>query len=46
LEREWRALFPYAWVDFYRFLLGWAPGYADNDGYSERLTRDVIAALG
>ncbi len=43
LEREWRGLFPLAWVDFYRFLLGWAPGQYDADPYSERLTRDVLA---
>jgi thiamine kinase-like enzyme len=45
LELEWRALFPLAWVDFYRFLLGWAPGQYDRDPYSERLTREVLAAL-
>jgi hypothetical protein len=45
LEREWRALFPLAWVDFYRFLLGWAPGQFDRDPYSERLTREVLATL-
>lgn len=45
IEREWRALFPLAWVDFYRFLLGWAPGQFDRDPYSERLTRDVLAGL-
>jgi hypothetical protein len=42
LEREWRALFPLAWVDFYRFLLGWAPGQYDRDPYSEELTREVL----
>jgi Ecdysteroid kinase-like family len=45
LEREWRALFPLAWVDFYRFLLGWAPGQFDHDPYSEQLTREVLARL-
>ena len=45
LEREWRALFPWAWVDFQRFLLGWAPGYAAGDRYSERLTHEVLAQL-
>jgi aminoglycoside phosphotransferase (APT) family kinase protein len=45
LEREWRELFPLAWVDFYRFLLGWAPGQFDDDPYSERLTREVLDAL-
>ena len=45
LEREWRGLFPLAWVDFYRFLLGWAPGQFDGDPYSERLTREVLASF-
>jgi Phosphotransferase enzyme family len=43
VEQEWRALFPLAWVDFYRFFLGWAPGEASRDAYSERLTREVLA---
>jgi hypothetical protein len=45
LEREWRELFPLAWVDFYRFLLGWAPGQFDDDPYSEQLTREVSSTL-
>ena len=45
LEHEWRELFPLAWVDFYRFLLGWAPGQFDRDPYSERLTREVLASF-
>jgi hypothetical protein len=35
LEREWRALFPWAWADFHRFLLGWAPEYAASDSYGK-----------
>lgn len=45
LEREWRELFPLAWVDFYRFLLGWAPGQYDRDPYSEELTAQVLDRL-
>ncbi len=41
LEREWRELFPLAWVDFYRFLLGWA-GEGSRDAFSERLTHEVL----
>ncbi len=47
LEQEWRELFSWAWVDFYRFLLGWAAGdeYAAGDGYSEQLTRDLLTRI-
>ena len=42
VEREWRELFPFAWVDFYRFLQGWAPGRYDPDPFSERLVGQVL----
>ena len=42
LEREWRELFPLAWVDFYRFVLGWAPGECDPDAFSDDLARQVL----
>ncbi len=45
VETEWRALYPFARVDFHRFLLGWAPGSYDDDPYANRLTREVLAAL-
>lgn len=45
LEREWRALFPLAWVDFYRFLLGWAAESLGDEPYSELLTEQVLASL-
>jgi aminoglycoside phosphotransferase (APT) family kinase protein len=45
LEREWRGLFPLAWVDLYRFLLGWAPGEYDPDPYSDGLAESVLASL-
>lgn len=44
IEREWRELFPLAWVDFHRFFLGWARG-ARRDAYSEGLTHDVLRQL-
>lgn len=44
VEREWRALYPVAWTDFYRFLQGWSPGHPKIHGYSERLAREVLTA--
>ena len=45
LEAEWRALYPVAWADFYRFLDGWAPGHSENHAYSERMLRDAFSQL-
>lgn len=45
LEANWRALYPVAWTDFYRFLQGWSPGHWKLHRYSERLAREVLAAL-
>ena len=46
LETEWRALYPFAWADFYRFLAGWSPDHWKMHGYSRRLTREVLERLG
>ncbi|MEE9491800.1 MAG: phosphotransferase [Gammaproteobacteria bacterium] len=45
VEADWRALYPVAWTDFYRFLKGWSPGHWKIHAYSERLARDVISQL-
>ena len=45
LHRDWRALYRVAWTDFYRFLLGWSPGHWKIHRYSERVAREVVAAL-
>ncbi len=45
LEEEWRALYPVAWTDFYRFLQGWSPGHWKLHRYSERLAHEVLEAL-
>lgn len=45
LEADWRALYPVAWTDFYRFLMGWSPGHWKIHRYSERLAREVLASL-
>ena len=45
LEADWRALYPVAWTDFHRFLKGWSPGHWKINGYSERLSKDVVAKI-
>ena len=45
LEAEWRALYPYAWTDFHRFLKGWSPGHWKINTYSEKQAQKVIQAL-
>jgi len=42
---EWRALYPVACADFYRFLAGWAPDHWKMNAYSRELTRQVIHEL-
>lgn len=39
LEREWRDLFPVAWLDFQRFLQGWSPAYRRPSPGLERAIR-------
>jgi len=45
LEADWRSLYRVAWSDFHRFLKGWSPDHWKLSDYSERVTREVIAAL-
>ncbi|MCP5004053.1 MAG: phosphotransferase [Planctomycetes bacterium] len=45
IEEDWRALFRVAWADFHRFMKGWSPDHWKIHGYSERITRDVVAQL-
>lgn len=46
LENEWRALYPFAWADFVRFLLGWAPEHYKIHGYSREMTRRALSLIG
>lgn len=39
VEAEWRELAPVAWLDFYRFTLGWSPAWAQSDLYAQKLLR-------
>lgn len=45
LEHEWRRLFPMAWADFHRFILGWMPEHKKNNAYSECITRRALQDL-
>jgi hypothetical protein len=45
LEKDWRALYPYAIADFHRFLKGWSPGHWKQNSYTERTTQYVISQL-
>jgi hypothetical protein len=46
LEAEWRALYPMACADFYRFLAGWAKHHFDRDIQAQRVTQRVLSSLG
>jgi len=45
LHRSWRALYPVAWTDFFRFVQGWSPGHWKDHRYSQRLAREVLDML-
>lgn len=42
LEQEWRALFPWAWADFHRFLCGWCATHPKLTGYSRAMVSKVL----
>ena len=42
LEREWRTLYPIAWADFQRFMLGWSPGHRKLTFHSDATTTRAI----
>jgi hypothetical protein len=45
VEAEWRQLYPVAWTDFYRFLIGWSPGHKKVHAYSRRMRDEVLKSL-
>lgn len=45
LEAEWRALYPFAWADFSRFLAGWAPEHPKLDHHAARWTNAALDVL-
>ncbi|MBN2801103.1 MAG: aminoglycoside phosphotransferase family protein [Deltaproteobacteria bacterium] len=44
LVAEWRALYPWAWADFQRFLAGWAPNWRLQP-HERALTEGVLRAV-
>lgn len=45
MQQEWRRLYPLAWADFYRFLLGWSPGHYKINCYMQKQTDIALASL-
>lgn len=42
---EWYRLFPVAWADFHRFIMGWCPTHAKNTSFSRKLTQQGLNIL-
>lgn len=45
LESTWRTLIPFAWADFERFLMGWAPDHYKRSEYSHSQTNIALKSL-
>ena len=45
LEAEWRSLYPVAWADCERFMLGWNPVHRKLTDYSDATTERAIDAV-
>ncbi|WP_407644137.1 phosphotransferase family protein [Ferrimonas sediminicola] len=45
LTREQYQLFPFAWADFERFLIGWKPGHWKLGRFSEAMTQRALAQI-
>ena len=45
LEQEWRYMYPIAWADFNRFLMGWMPTHQKLHGYSEKMAQKALKEI-
>ena len=45
LENEWRSLYPLAYADFVRFLLGWMPSHQKVNPYSLEQVKKALASM-
>lgn len=39
VAQSWYRLFPVAWADFHRFIMGWCPTHHKNTDFSQRITQ-------
>jgi thiamine kinase-like enzyme len=46
VSQEWCDLFPIAWADFHRFIMGWSPTHQKNTVFSRKLTQQALEQLG
>ncbi len=45
VEKQWRYLLPFAWADFQRFIIGWMPTHAKNNGFSQAMSDKALQQL-
>lgn len=45
LKKEWQSLYPYAIADFQRFLFGWMPTHYKLNGYTRKVTEELLSDL-
>ncbi|XZE54542.1 phosphotransferase [Planctomycetaceae bacterium SH139] len=45
IESEWRFLYPFAWADFTRFMLGWCPTHTKLNAYTRRISEQVTRQI-